>query len=632
MIKKLLITSLILVSTNVFAQESIKNYDFESGSLKPWIPIGNGILMSSESSKEGNNSLEIKSGTIAQNTIGIKSLSRYKLSAYLKTSSGSNEIRLGISGLGVNNKMVASAKANWTLVELEFVAGEGQSKASIEIDNPTNSENNSAYADDVRLVYIGEYVPEKVTGIKPLPQREPKEDWGLKQQPNEQMEWLQDAKFGMFIHWGLYSGVGRGEWVMHNEAMTPENYRKLAYPESGDQYFDASEFDAKEWAGLAKDAGMKYMVMVTQHHDGYALFESKAIDAFTSKQTHNRDFVKEYVDACREQDLKVGIYKTLINWRYPGYYDVTGEDCRPNKFGYKTAAWHKENARMMKNELYVQTKELMTNYGKLDIMFWDGGWLAQEGSDADAAYFWESGEFLDPSNEWPVEKMFQDYDSEGRPLGVMGMVRKYQPNMLVNARSGWIGDFKSEEGMHPVTGPIRSEDLWEKCMPMASGWGFFPHYEDASKIISVDRLKRMLADCVMRDMVLLLNVSPDRHGAISEAQQNVLHGIGNWLEEVGDAVYGTRGGPWNPKDGVYGYTYKDNTIFVYLLKDFEGTEYTLPSLNKGQKVVKAYSLSDKDSNLKFKKNKEGETILSGIQKSDSEVTIIAIKLNKVVMP
>jgi alpha-L-fucosidase len=108
------------------------------------------------------------------------------------------------------------------------------------------------------------------------------------------------------------------------------------------------------------------------------------MDAFCSKQTHNRDFVREYVDACRANGLKVGIYKTLINWRYPGYYDVTGTDCKSNRFGYKTDIAHKENARLMKEEMYCLTKELLTRYGKIDQIFWDGGWLAQQGSDADA--------------------------------------------------------------------------------------------------------------------------------------------------------------------------------------------------------------------------------------------------------
>ena len=178
--------------------------------------------------------------------------------------------------------------------------------------------------------------------------------------------------------------------------------------------------------------------MTPQHHDGYALFESRYMDAFTSKQTHNRDFVKEYVDACREAGLKVGLYKTLIDWRFPGYYDVTGTDCKSNKFGYTTAFWHKENARVMKEELYCQIKELMTKYGKIDQLFWDGGWLVQRGSDADGAYLGESGKYMSNDNQWPVNPIFQDIEKEtGKALGLMGMVRKYQPDIVTNIRSGW---------------------------------------------------------------------------------------------------------------------------------------------------------------------------------------------------
>ena len=153
-----------------------------------------------------------------------------------------------------------------------------------------------------------------------------------------------DDKLGMFIHWGLYAGPAQGEWHMEYAGIQPEVYRKLAYPESGDKYFDAKDFDADKWMELAKKIGARYAVLTAQHHDGYALFESKYMNAFTSKQTHNRDFVKEYVDACRKAGLKVGLYKTLINWRYPGYYDVTGTDCKPNKFGYTTEAQGKRPA------------------------------------------------------------------------------------------------------------------------------------------------------------------------------------------------------------------------------------------------------------------------------------------------
>lgn len=141
----------------------------------------------------------------------------------------------------------------------------------------------------------------------------------------------------------------------------------------------------------------------------------------------------------------------------------------------------------------------------------------------------------------------------------------------------------------------------------------------------------MLADCVIRNMSLLLNVGPDRHGQITQEARNVLRQTGKWLEKVGDAVYGTRGGPWNPKDGEYGYAYKGNTIYVYLLSGFHGTNFELPAVNKDQKVVKAYTVAD-GKTVAAKQNLTGETSLTGFQCIDKDVTIIAIELNKDVMP
>lgn len=634
-LKFYVLIGIIFVTLSGKSQESpvrFENAGFEASSIKPWEVIGNGAELISQAPHSGNQAVVLNSGSSVRTTLNLEPLSKYKLTGWLKTSSGSDEVRLNVSGLGANNAGVASALADWKQVQLEFITGEGQSKAIIEITNPENMAGNKAWADDFKLEYTGVYAPEKVAGIKPFAQRIPKTDLGITQQPDSKMEWLLDAKFGIFIHWGLYAGPAKGEWYMENNGVSPEEYRKLAYPESGDLYFEADSFNAEEWASLAEEAGMKYMNMITMHHDGYALFESKAMDAFTSKQTHNRDFVKEYVDACRKHGLKVGLYKTLINWRYPGYYDVSGTDCKPNKFGYTTDPAHKENARLMKNELYCQVKELMTNYGKIDQIYWDGGWLGQQGSDADGAYFWESGKYSTPESEWPVAPCFQDFDEEtGKPLGVMGIVRKYQPDIIVNPRTGWYGDYLSEEGGGLITGPVRTEEVWEKNMTMAPGWGYTVAHDDPSRVISADGVKRMLSDCVIRNMTLLLNVGPDRYGRITKTEQDVLRSTGKWLDQVGEAVYGTRGGPWNPKDGEYGFTYKGNTIYIYLLNGFEGNEFALPALNKGQKVVRAYTVTDGEK-IKFKLNKARETVLSGFAKSDPVVTILAVELNTKVIP
>lgn len=623
-----------LISVTAVSQEpmgQLKNSGFESPTPESWLEIGNAAVLSTSTVHSGKQALELSSGTTVQASVLLVPLSSYRLTGWLKTSSGSDEIRLNVTGLGEHSTGVASALTDWKKVELEFVTGAGQTSALIEINNPENMAKNKAWADDLNIEYLGKFIPEKVAGIKPFTRRSPKTDLGIQQQPNSKMEWLLDAKFGLFIHWGLYAGPAKGEWYMENNGKSPEEYRELAYPESGDLYFAADSFNADEWAQLAVDAGMRYMNMVTMHHDGYSLFESKAIDAFTSKQTHNRDFVKEYVDACRKHGLKVGIYKTLINWRYPGYYDVTGTDCKPNKFGYKTDPAHKENARLMKEELYCQVKELMTNYGKIDQIYWDGGWLGQQGSDADGAWFWESGKFVDPESEWPVNPYFQDIDEKtGKPLGLMAIVRKYQPDVIVNPRTGWYGDYKSEEGGQAITGPVRTEEVWEKNMTMAAGWGYTPAHSDTAKLITCSQVKRMLADCVIRNMSLLLNVGPDRYGQITEEAQNVLRQTGRWLEKVGDAVYGTRGGPWNPKDGQYGYACKNNTVYLYLLEGFKESVFTLPSLNNGQQVVKAYMVDTKKQ-ISAKQNGSREITLSGFDKPDGQIAIIAIELNGNVM-
>jgi len=490
--------------------------------------------------------------------------------------------------------------------------------------------NNPAWADDLVLTDLGPAKTAKASDIRPLPERVPQTQYDITQQSNDKVKWLIDARFGMFIHWGLYAGPGKGEWYMENAAIPVEKYRELAYPSSGDVYFEADKFDANAWAQLAKQAGMQYMCLTTMHHDGYALFDSWYMNAFTSKQTHNRDFVKEYTDACRNAGLKVGLYKTLINWRYPGYYDVSGTGIKANRWGYLTDSSHRENARLMKEGLFADVKELMTRYGKIDMIFWDGGWLGQQGSDADAAYFWEPGKYLSADNSWPVNDYFQVKDAAtGKALGLMGMVRKYQPDIIVNPRSGWIGDFESEEGGAPITGPVRTKQIWQKCMSVGGAWGYSPAMEDSSKLTSFAGIKRMLADVTIRNMSLLLNVGPDRHGVISKPVAHLLQQTGDWLRLHAEAIYGTYGGPWNPKDGQYGFAYKDSTIYVFLLDDFKGNSLTLPSFNNGQRVVQVYEVGNPAS-VGFSQNSKREVTIK-IPNANDNIRIIAVKLNKKVL-
>ncbi len=334
--------------------------------------------------------------------------------------------------------------------------------------------------------------------------------------PPEKMTWWQDAKFGMFIHWGLYSLLGRGEWAMHNEKIPSEEYAVLA------DEFAPQSFDADAWMKLASEAGCKYAVLTTRHHDGFSLWSSEgSYGGFTSaKRAAKRDFVREYTDACRRHGLAVGLYYSPMDWRFAGYFDPHGQ---------------RESALLMKKQCYAQTEELMRDYGKIDIMWYDGGWLAHQGTDADAAWLWE-------------------------PEKLNAMVRGYQRDIVINPRSGYSGDFATEEGGHAVTGKIRPYP-WEKCLTAVNGaWGYSP----TAKARLASELLRIMIDTFTRGGNVLLNVGPDADGVIPADQAAVFAEIGEWMSRYGQSVYGTRGGPVEPIDGVYGMTSRAGTLYLHV--------------------------------------------------------------------
>lgn len=611
---------LLLAAKNSCAQQQAINFDRDV----TWsLSKGNATAITENAFK--GKALRLERGTTVEIDIELQPSSTYELTALLRTESGADHISLQIEGLGKNNIGTASAKAAWTPIKESFHTSPEQKSARLQLIFDEHQNGAYAWADEIVITRKGSYAENSTQTMPSLPQREIRTDLGLRMQPDEKIAWMRDCRLGMFIHWGLYAGPAQGEWYMENKGMSIDKYRELAYPAAGDLYFDASGFDARQWVAVAKDAGMRYMNMVTQHHDGYALYESHYMDAFTSKQTHNRDFVREYVEACREAGLKVGLYKTLINWRHPGYYDIYGTDCKPNKFGYTTAAWHKEDARKMKEELYCQVRELMTRYGKIDQLFWDGGWLAQQGSDADAAPFWESGRYMSEDNPWPVNPLFQMQDSTGKALGLMGMVRQLQPDIVVNPRSGWIGDYTCEEGGSEVKGPIRT-GVVEKCMSLTAGWGYTRSAEDPQQVRSLKDIKRICADCMVRDMCFLINIGPDRFGKIPSPVVARLHDFGQWTKENAPAIYGTRGGPWQPVDGQYGFTHKGNIVYVYFLGGYTDTSFTLPPVNKGIKARKAYVVADK-APVRISQRRQTVT-LSGFTPRKDDITIIAIEFNR----
>lgn len=390
----------------------------------------------------------------------------------------------------------------------------------------------------------------------------------------EDLAWWRDAKIGLFIHWGLYSLLGRGEWVMHKEKIPAEEYAKLA------DRFSGSKFDSDRWAEVAQNAGAKYMVMVARHHDGFALWDSPgSYGGFTSvNSAAKRDFVKEYVESCRKAGLRVGIYYSLMDWRFPGYF-------KPKEL--------LDNALLMKKQCYDQVEELVSKYGKIDILWYDGGWLAHQGHDPDAAWLWE-------------------------PVKLNEMVRKYNPKTLINPRSGWEGDFYCDEGSHMINGKIIPVP-WEKCFTLGSLWGWV---ED-DEIMPYEEALSLMINVIIRDGNVLVNVGPDPEGEIPEEMVDVLERIGQWLKNNGESVYGTRGGPFQPVDKVYGSTYKGNAIYLHILDADEFEKLKLPPVDG--KILRCGLLNG--VNVEYEQTGEGISLKIPPQFRDTVDMVVKMELD-----
>lgn len=558
-------------------------------------------------------------------TVKIRPNSRYRLSAWLKTESGAEQVELTAKDFGGSPVSVASALPDYTRVSLEFTSAYTRDSVLIVLRHPSGP--GKGYADSVELEYLGEApAPVVQEFLKPTtpPQRS---EGGVSTLPASDTAWYLDAKFGMFIHWGVYSSFDKGsEWAMHTRVIPPADYR--AHAENPVTGFTAARFNPADWAALAKDAGMKYTVLTTRHHDGYALFDSRHPNSWTSVKHLGRDLIQEYTDAIRASGLHVGLYYSPMSWRYPGYYDVHGTRAKPNVWGYTSKPENKENARLMKEEVYEQLGVLLSRYGPIDYMFWDGGYLGQSTDRELEDRFWDSGKYQDPKGDWLVGEDFIEREPDtGKALGVMGLVRKHQPRMLVNERFGWVGDVKGEEGSAATSGNIRTEQLMEKCASLQKGgWGYVPN----ASVFSFEEVAVFLSDCVVRNMNLLLNVAPDREGVIPQNQQDVLRRTGAWLQKVGPAIYGTRGGPWQPLHGEYGFTYAGAKIFCHVYKDYrDKAKGTFTTQSIGAKQVAKVTDLHSGKELPWRRNADNTITIDRVDYTQTPyVTILEVALTE----
>jgi alpha-L-fucosidase len=621
---------LLMLQTGLHAQTTkleveddtylIANADFEKGTLTGWRHWRTRQATIVKEAYSGNYAVKIgPDKALCNQEAKVRPNALYQLSAYVKTESGAEEVQLIVSNHGGAAKSVSSSVTAYTKISVDFQTAFKTDSILISFSHPSGS--GSAFVDQVELTYLGEAPKPKLQEFMPFEARVPKEIDGISQVDNEKVNWFLNDKFGMFVHWGVYSAMPEGsEWVRHQEAWSPEYYTGRARdPEKG---FTAAKFNPNEWAALAKKAGMKYTVLTARHHDGYALFDSKHPFSWTSQKDLGRDLIKEYADAVRAAGLRVGLYYSPVNWRYVGFYDPFGNNMLPNVWGYnKAAKWHKDDAIKMKEEVYEQVTRLLKDYGTISYIFWDGHSLGQVKNKSLSEAFWDSKKYQNPKNEWPInEKYTTKEDATGKALGIMGLVLKYQPEMLVNERFGWTGGVHIEEGGSYSSGNISNTTCTEQCISLQrGGWGYKPN----SRVYPFEEVVKYLSNCVVRNHNLLLNVSPDREGVIPKNQQDVLTKMGNWLSKVGDGIYNTRGGPWQPLFGEYGFTYRENKIYCHIYQNYRelktGQFITQSIGNK--KVSKIINLYD-GKVLSWVKNSDNTITISGVDYAQNPATTL----------
>jgi alpha-L-fucosidase len=343
----------------------------------------------------------------------------------------------------------------------------------------------------------------------------------------QRMQWWTEARFGMFIHWGLYALAARHEWVKNNEHMTDEQYQRYF------DHFDPDLFNPREWAQLAKAAGMKYFVITAKHHEGFCLWDSQLTDFKATRTPYGRDLLRQVIEAFRAEGLKVGLYYSLLDWHHPEY---TVDRNHPL---YDDAEFRKKAAgrdiRKYDEYVFGQVRELLTSFGTIDVLFLD--------------YSFPGGKDGKGRDDWQSEKL-------------LALVRQLQPGIIVNDRldlddvpGGW--DFRTPEQFVPrrwlTWNGMRVP--WETCQTFSGSWGY---YRDEETWKSTAQLLALLIESVSKGGNLLLNVGPTARGTLDPRAAARLAEMGEWMRVNGRSIYGCTQAPpelavpenclltWNP--------------------------------------------------------------------------------------
>jgi alpha-L-fucosidase len=401
-------------------------------------------------------------------------------------------------------------------------------------------------------------------------------------------EWFQDAKFGLFIHWGVYSVLEDGEWVMNNKQIPIKTYEKIP------AFFNPTLFDPAEWVRMVKDAGMKYITITSKHHDGFAMFDSKVSPYNVVQKTpYAKDVLKMLADECHKQGIAIFFYHSQLDWHHPDYFP------RGNTGGSWTGREEKGDMNRYLDYMDTQLTELLTGYGPIAGIWFDGMW---DKKDAD----------------WRLDRTYS-------------LIHRLQPSALVGSnhhRPPYDGEdfqmFEKDLPGHNTTGFAPEQKIGdlpkETCETINNSWGF--NLRDGSNKTPKE-LIQYLVRASGYGANFLLNVGPMPNGKIQPEHVALLKQMGDWTKQYGETIYGTRGGPLSAREwGVM--TQKGNKIYIHILQ-WQDESLTMPHL--GKKVVSAKLFKDKTP-VKYQENDFGLSLLVPKSKLDDIDTVVELEVKE----
>ncbi len=402
-------------------------------------------------------------------------------------------------------------------------------------------------------------------------------------------EWFQDARFGLFVHWGVYSVMGGGgdhgiaEWIMNRKQITIDQYEKLP------DFFNPIAFDPAEWVSLVKEAGMKYITITSKHHDGFAMYDSEVSDYnITDRTPYGKDVIGMLKEECDRQGIRLFFYYSQLDWHHPDYYPRGGT-------GNYTGREESGEWNLYINYMNAQLTELLTNYGEIGGIWFDGMW-----------------------DQW---------DADWRLDETYSLIHGLQPQALVGSNHHKMPfpgeDFQMFERDLPGQNTMGFNQAGigtlplETCETMNGSWGF--NIKD-TRFKSTRDLIHMLVRAAGQNSNLLLNTGPMPNGKIQPENVKTLKEMGAWMKKYGETIYGTRGGPTGNR--TWGATtVKDKTIFVHVL-DAEDRVLYIPL---GGKTVKKATVFDTGEKIPFHKHEDGIILTLPETDPDKLDTIIELK-------